>query len=102
MNLLYFIVGVTNIIKNGDLILNKFNYAGCDCRYPLNSSEDLLLILLKERHYKMEFMKTLQSPNLSNFDKMSRIEKSEFFENKMKPNITSGGLFNDWNFEIEL
>lgn len=99
MKFICFIVGVANIMKREKLWSNNYDYDGCDCRYPLNNPENLDFV--KTIYKKMELIKTLKNPNISSFEKKNIIEKSEFFENTMKPNKSLGGLFTDWNFEID-
>lgn len=76
---------------------------GYDGRY--NGSSDYnseLISKIKKYNYQIVILKYLENPANSMPDKMKILEKSsiEEFQSKIAPNIKSGGLFNDWDFEI--
>lgn len=71
---------------------------GNDERYPL-IEEKFLLPKIIENHEKKELLEYLQSNNVSIIYKIKKI--NDFYGNEVKPsNILSGGLLDDWNFEI--
>jgi len=71
---------------------------GYDERFPLTEDKTLIKKII-ENHEKKELLVYLNSENVSIFDKINKI--SEFYGNMPKPmNISSGGLLDDWNFEI--
>ena len=85
------------------LHFDKRVIGGYDGRF--NSSSDLdneLISKIKQNNYKMQILKYLENPANSILDKIKILEtiSSEETQNKISPNIESGGLFNDWNFDF--
>jgi len=83
--------------------LDKNVIGGYDGRH--NSSSDYdheLMQRIIKNNYRMSLLKYLENPTNSIPDKMKILETStlEEFQSKIAPNIKSGGLFNDWDFEI--
>ena len=52
--------------------------------------------------YKMKMIKYLQDNRISEYEKMSVIEQYNYCVDfsKYASNLTRGGLFDDWNFEL--
>lgn len=79
-----------NVGKNHQMMKNG--------RYPL-IEEKILLPKIIENHEKKELLEYLQSNNVSIIYKIKKI--NDFYGNEVKPsNMLSGGLLDDWNFEI--
>ena len=80
----------------------KYKKTGCDDRYPLfeqdpNGTEILYNISIHIR--KLALLTLLQNKDVSIYDKVSRIESEK--DASIAPNIQAGGLFDDWENEIE-
>ena len=85
-----------NILSNKIIKLRD----GCDERYPIKQEESDEIKNIIDNYRKYELLNKLTSDNISTIEKLVLIEK-EFESNQINaPNITSGGLFDDFNFEI--
>jgi hypothetical protein len=79
----------------------RLNYAGRDGRYDLNVTTDLDYEQLRSINIsfnKLRILKKLEDPKISYNEKLREINENYIFYNELSPNITNGGLFNDWNF----
>ncbi len=71
---------------------------GYDERFPLIESKILIPKIIKN-HQQKELLNYLESTNINEIDKTKKIH--EYYKNDIKPhNILSGGLMNDWNFDL--
>jgi hypothetical protein len=80
-----------------------FSKPGHDNTYN-GSDNDTDIILNITRFYRqMELLKSLENKNVSRQTKLKLVENYEKQENQtpLLPNIFSGGLYNDWNYDIE-
>jgi hypothetical protein len=88
------------VIKMG---LDKNVIGGYDGRH--NSSTDYdheVMQRIKKHNHRMSLLKYLENPDNSVSDKMKVLETSNIkeFQDKIAPDIKSGGLLNDWDFEF--
>lgn len=71
---------------------------GNDERYPLIEEKKIMEKII-EIHKKKELLDDLQSNKINVVEKIKKI--NDFYGNEIKPsNMLSGGLLDDWNFEI--
>jgi hypothetical protein len=85
-----------NILSNKIIKLRD----GCDGRYPIKEENSDEIKNIIDNYRKFELLNKLTSDKISTVDKLILIQK-EFESNQINaPNITSGGLFDDFNFEI--
>ena len=80
--------------KRNDTLLR-----GCDTRYPKeDNAEELYKI--SENMNKLELLKKINSSQLSLLTKLDLIESNDhiFDEDSFAPNISKGGLMDDFNF----
>lgn len=73
------------------------NVSGHDMRYNQTNNEEILLNITRF-NYQMKLLNKLNSPNVSQKDKLDAIEKYNLDNRPSKylPNIKAGGLFKDW------
>jgi hypothetical protein len=78
-------------------------YAGNDMRYNETSNLDLeILNKIKMYNHKFQVLKHLEDERISIFDKINLVEKEDINNLCMRsPNITSGGLFNEWDWDFD-
>jgi hypothetical protein len=71
-------------------------------RYNETSNLDLeMLNKIKMYNHKFKVLQQLEDERLSIFDKIGLIEKEDINNFPMRStNITSGGLFDDWDFDL--
>lgn len=73
---------------------------GCNEAYsthPDDSEQRLIDISINHEKYKL--LKTLESNYLSVYDKIELIQKYNIISDEMTPNLFSGNLLGDWEFE---
>jgi len=77
-------------------------YAGNDMRYNETSDLDLEMIdKIRMYNHKLKVLQRLEDNKVSIFDKIGLIEKEDVDDFCMRsPNITRGGLFDDWDFDL--
>jgi len=77
-------------------------HAGHDMRYNETSDLDLeMLDKIKMYNRKFKVLQQLEDERISIFDKIGLIEKEDINNFPMRStNITSGGLFDDWDFDL--
>ena len=82
--------------------INKVNYnQGIDMRNPNSTDFDYQLnFKIYEYYHKFDLLKKLESTNLSELDKLKFIEQSNMFNTNFAPNITEGGIFDDFYFNF--
>lgn len=106
---IFFVKHVNLYVINGRGIISVLNTnnnlknirEGVDERFPKNSTEHSLLQNITNYHYKYILLNKLESNDISQISKLKLIE-DEFQTNEIKPfNILSGGLFDDFNMDIE-
>ena len=94
-----------NRIKNPQFKIYDFNfknYQGMDMRfYNINDTEVLTLYRIRENIEKKLLLEKLQRDSISLDIKMALIENNDLFEKNLSPNISKGGLMDDYNFEIK-
>jgi hypothetical protein len=82
----------------------RYSYlrAGKDERYNETSDLDLeLLDKIKMYNHKLKVLQRLEDDKVSIFDKIELIENEDIDDFYMRsPNITSGGLFDDWDWDF--
>ena len=103
MNILIILLSYISYLGN-NINLHKVNneYKGFDYRYPLNETLDTL-------EYRHNFLRkfliiNLEDKQKNDQTKLKIIESyKDFlpeFDSSMAPNISEGGLVDDWNFNI--
>jgi hypothetical protein len=88
------------VIINGLQESNMEDLKGYDSRYDNNTNyEDVFNVA---KNYELDkLLKKLESKNINNLEKMNILEEYSFiFNHSMAPNITAGGLLDDYNFEF--
>jgi hypothetical protein len=94
------------ISENGAVGVQKsyFEKSGLDGRYDRKRNVTLdneIISNITQYMKKMEIMKMLQSNDLSVFHKLEILEKYNIIiDEKYGLNLASGGLFNDYEFEL--
>ena len=82
----------------------RYSYlrAGKDERYNETSDLDLeMLDKIKMYNRKFKVLQQLEDERISIFDKIGLIEKEDINDFYMRStNITRGGLFDDWDFDL--
>ena len=97
----------TNLpIKRQRSYSDDFNFNlndGYDGRYNGTDKDDELLLNITHFNRKMKLLKTLENKNISQDIKVNLIEEHNKYENPspILPNIHSGGLFKDWDWDIK-
>ncbi len=90
----------TDPSKTFSRVRYSYPYVGKDMRYNGTSYLDVeMLDKIKMYNHKFRVLKRLEDDKVSIFDKIELIENEElinFFTRA--PNITSGGLFDDWDW----
>ena len=96
-----------NNVKNIELSpvenknMNDYNYKkGYNevCfNHPDDSREKLEQIYINYEKYKL--LKTLESNNLSVYDKIELIKKNYLLTEQTTPNLLAGGLMDDWSYQ---
>jgi hypothetical protein len=73
------------------------NVSGYDMRYNQTNDDEMLLNITRF-NYQMKLLNKLNSPNVSQKDKLDAIEQYNIDNRPSKylPNIKAGGLFKDW------
>ena len=83
------------------LFLNKnfrFDWVGCDTRYPLEPDCNEDMERIEDIFYKKDILNQLNSSRISISDKLNIIDR-EF--HSYTPSIYAAGLLEDWDFDIE-
>jgi hypothetical protein len=104
MYIVYLLISSKNVLKSNQNALLRSINSGYDCRYALNYTEPQefeKLCNIKRNFDKMKLLKLLESPTISLHEKVRRVEISEFYVKFISPNVTQGGLYKDWNFDID-
>jgi len=84
--------------KNMNDYSYKKGYNEAYFNHPDDSREKLEKIYINYEKYKL--LKTLESNNLSVYDKIELIKKNDLLKKQSSPNLLAGGLLEDWNFDI--
>ena len=86
---------------NGLQVSELENKSGYDQRHPnVTDTEEELYKVFKHMEVK-KIVNQLETGNLSLVSKMNILDKYSFlFEESLGTNITSGGLLDDFNFEL--
>jgi hypothetical protein len=99
------VTGQDNTLKN-EYIENHDKLSGCDMRFPGKPDTDEELILtIKKNMDRLDLLKILENPGIGIRFKHVQLEQYELLHgegNTMKPNITAGGLFNDFNYRFDI
>lgn len=83
------------------IILNSKNNSGIDMRYPESTDFNKTLnFKINQNYYKYNLLKKLESNKISELNKLELLKNSPLIESDMYPNITAGGLFDDFNFNF--
>jgi hypothetical protein len=96
-----------SVIKNTELSpvenknMNDYSYKkgyneAC-FNHPDDSREKLEQIYINYEKYKL--LKTLESNNLSVYDKIELIKKNYLLTEQTTPNLLAGGLMDDWLYQ---
>lgn len=87
---------------NGLQVSELDNKSGYDQRHPnVTDTEEELFKVYKDMEVK-KIVNQLENGNLSLISKMNILDKYSFlFEESMAANITSGGLLDDFYFELD-
>lgn len=82
---------------------NKFKKLdGFDTRYHFNDNNINQLERINNYFEIKKIINTLENNNTSQYYKLLLIKQNDFlFEDSFTPNITKGGLFDDFNFSID-
>lgn len=97
------VTGQDNTLKN-EYIENHDKLSGYDMRFP--GKPDLneeLILTIKKNMDQLDLLKILENPGIGMRFKQVQLEQYELLHgegNTMKPNITAGGLFNDYQFDM--
>jgi|UniRef100_A0A6C0CHV0 hypothetical protein len=83
--------------KNMNDYSYKKGYNEAYFNHPDDSREKLEKIYINYEKYKL--LKTLESNNLSVYDKIELIKKNYFITEEKTPNLLAGGLLNEWKFD---
>ena len=80
--------------------LKKEDYDGCDSRYSVE--ENITLMEKIQRYHTLNSLKnSLEDDNLNLITKMNILNKYSFlFDHNIAYNISKGGLFDDYNFDL--
>ena len=93
MNLIKIIMYL--FVSNSNNLKDRFGY---DERFSLTEDKTLIKNIV-ENYQKKELLEYLQSNKTNIIDKLNKIQI--FYGNNPKQvNLSSGGLLDDWNFEI--
>ena len=109
MNLLFYFFYILN---SSNKIIDEIKNSGIDERAPMfvnlpgneNNEQHLkTLLTIHENFYKKNMLIILENPNYSNIHKLELIKnyKNDLNLISYKTNIESGGLYNDWHFDLE-
>jgi len=95
-----------NFIRNVDFKINfdKKVTGGYDERYNTSVLEDHYITnKIKINNMKYETLKYLENDKVSLINKINYLENIDldFLQRKIKPNITSGGLFKEWEYSFD-
>jgi len=96
-------IGTSKTISSRYHVKTLYPYMGMDERCNNTSESDIEVLRRVEEHYeKFKLLKYLEKNTISISDKVKAIEKSNIydFHSTFLPNINSGGLFDDWLYEI--
>ena len=105
MYIIYLLLGGKTVLKTTQIALSRSSTTGYDFRYALNYTEPEefeKLCNIKCNLNKMKLLKLLENPTISLHEKERRVEISEFYDKFVSPNVTRGGLYKDWDFDIDL
>ena len=109
-----YMMEIPEIIENVENVENEFlvemkkikmvKHAGRDERYPDDKIDEELLNKITQNSIKIELMHDLQNSKLSIFDKLLLLEKNkDFFTTPdLMPNITAGGLMDNFYTDIAI
>jgi len=92
---------VNNI--NSELIVEKKKLSSGNNDIPENENTESEIHNFKINLNNYKLLKTLQNNNINSLIKISKINdyyKETNNNNNGIPNLTNGGLLNDWNFDI--
>jgi hypothetical protein len=76
--------------------LNNSNYDGYNLAH--SKYDNTTIENIRELHHKKKILDKLIDNNICLNDKLKLIEYYDLYSNKYIPDITAGGLFNDWNY----
>jgi hypothetical protein len=82
---------------------NFFSKPGYDNRYNGTENDNDIILNITKFNMQMELLKTLENKHVSQHVKIDFIDQYNKNENpsQFMPDIFSGGLYKDWNFDIE-
>jgi len=84
-------------IKN-DNLNNNSNYEGYNLAH--DKYDKTTIERITQLYYKKKILDNLINSNIGLNDKLKIIEYSDLYPDKYVLNITAGGLYNDWNYNI--
>jgi hypothetical protein len=95
---------INNIVKTP--FYNKKENEGCDMTRPSENEEENIIMLNKigVNLKKQKLLQQLESKIISNLDKLKIIEENEQLfldKNKLMIDLSSGGLYNDFDFDFQ-
>lgn len=80
--------------------------SGYDMRFPGNPDlNEELILKIKKNMEKLDLLKILENPGIGMRFKEVQLEQYELLHgegNVMMPNITAGGLFNDFDYQFDM
>ena len=88
----------SSFIKNDNSFLSKPGY---DNRYNGTDNDNDIVLNITRFNMQMELLKTLENKDVSQHVKIDFIERYNKNKNSspLMPDIFSGGLYKDWDFE---
>ena len=89
-----------SFIRNNN---NFFSKSGYDNRYNGTDNDNDIILNITKFNIQMELLKTLENKHVSQHVKLDFIKQYNRNEkpSPLMPDIFSGGLYKDWNFDIE-
>lgn len=76
----------------------KKGYNEAIFNHPDDSPEKLQQIIINYEKFKL--LKSLESNELSVYDKIQLLQNNYLFSETTSPNLLAAGLLDDWNFEM--
>ena len=81
-----------------DNLNNNSNYEGYNLAHE--KYDNTTIERITELYHKKKILDNLINSNIGLNDKLKFIEYSDLYPDKYVLNITAGGLYNDWNYNI--
>ncbi len=92
---------ITNSIFNQLLDKSHSSNTGLDMRYIENTTKlEEEEFLINKHFHNYEILCKLTSDKINEKEKLDIIKKEDIIKNNLAPNIFSGGLLDDFNFDF--